>query len=426
MSISDSRFHSNESRGVAGTGNATNLRGAGGAIYQVGGELFIAGTRFEANVVDVGHTQFTDDGLAGGAIYAAGLAATVHDGQFLSNRAGRIGGAVFGYNADLTFIGTTFSANSAGAFGTDGSTGPIGGGAIYAAGTTTSYLEVGASRFVRNRAVGVENNSTDRRFVGGAIASMLAVELTVRATEFLGNVAEDTGLTALNDGGAVYFGGGQGVGAPNPPTISMNSVAFVGNVVRGGYTTGATEVGGLAIRDSGASQSVRYATFYGNQRTDDSGTTVYSDLAFAGSEYTLGNSVFFSNQGFDPPANPSAAIAVLENNVGPFSEFDGAGGGGNVNDSPPVEGAPDEGADNTWGTADDRYSGLAPWLYVPYPGSPGAPDGYLVDRGDSTAVGPDSLDVDADGDTTETLPLDAGGNPRVSGSGPDIGAYERQ
>ena len=48
----------------------------------------------------------------------------------------------------------------------------------------------------------------------------------------------------------------------------------------------------------------------------------------------------------------------------------------------------------------------------------------LIDGGSALELPDDTLDVDHDHNTTETLPLDANGNSRVKGSGLDIGAVE--
>lgn len=47
-----------------------------------------------------------------------------------------------------------------------------------------------------------------------------------------------------------------------------------------------------------------------------------------------------------------------------------------------------------------------------------------VDAADPSIATPDWFDLDGDGDTTERLPLDKVGRPRVVGAGPDIGPYE--
>lgn len=49
-----------------------------------------------------------------------------------------------------------------------------------------------------------------------------------------------------------------------------------------------------------------------------------------------------------------------------------------------------------------------------------------IDRADASLLPTDTHDLDGDGDTSEPLPVDLGGNDRLVGGGLDIGAFERQ
>lgn len=54
------------------------------------------------------------------------------------------------------------------------------------------------------------------------------------------------------------------------------------------------------------------------------------------------------------------------------------------------------------------------------------PSSPAIDAGDSSALPPDTVDLDGDGNTTEPVPLDLGGKPRVVQDRLDMGAYEAQ
>ena len=76
---------------------------------------------------------------------------------------------------------------------------------------------------------------------------------------------------------------------------------------------------------------------------------------------------------------------------------------------------PSPGGDGTWGTADDDYGDLT-LLSNSTP----------IDAGLNAALPVDSADLDRDGNTAETLPLDGAYNTRISNGTVDIGAYEYQ
>lgn len=92
----------------------------------------------------------------------------------------------------------------------------------------------------------------------------------------------------------------------------------------------------------------------------------------------------------------------------------GYAGGTNILDADPLfVRPPHPGLDGEWGTEDDDYGDLR--LVA---GNP------AIDFGLTDYLPPDTFDLDGDGNTTEPLPLDLAGEPRVQGSGVDLGAYE--
>gem|GEM_PF-5243195 len=77
-------------------------------------------------------------------------------------------------------------------------------------------------------------------------------------------------------------------------------------------------------------------------------------------------------------------------------------GTGNIDDNPQFARNPDPGNDGIWGTPDDDYGDLRL-----QDGSP------CIDSGDNTLVPADTTDLDGDGNTSEPVPFDLDGNPRM-------------
>ncbi|MHC5002898.1 MAG: choice-of-anchor Q domain-containing protein, partial [Planctomycetota bacterium] len=99
----------------------------------------------------------------------------------------------------------------------------------------------------------------------------------------------------------------------------------------------------------------------------------------------------------------------------------------NIEADPAFARPPDPGLDLDWGTEDDDYGDLRL-----QPGSP------CIDAGHNWGLPVDAFDLDGDGRTSELIPFDLDGNPRISadderldhGCGVpavvDMGAYEHQ
>jgi hypothetical protein len=74
---------------------------------------------------------------------------------------------------------------------------------------------------------------------------------------------------------------------------------------------------------------------------------------------------------------------------------------------------PSPGTDGVWGTEDDDYGDLRLLATSP-----------ARDAGNTTLLPADEYDLDGDEDTTEPLPIDLAGSPRIRNAVVDLGAYE--
>lgn len=173
-------------RGSAGSGSAHDVLG-GGAVYVRGGTFKAYGIKVASSVQTNASGANTQD-LAGGAIYAFGLArpATVVNSVFSDNSAAN-GGAIGGIMVSYTIVNSVFTGNRATGHGMNpaqaGTFGGGLGGAIYNDGNSYA-LNICGSVFSANKA---------NELGSGAIfmvANDLRGELIIDKTSFSGNSAE--------------------------------------------------------------------------------------------------------------------------------------------------------------------------------------------------------------------------------------------
>lgn len=286
------------------------------------------------------------------------------------NEAGTDGGGLF---ASGTFRDVTFQNNSAGEFG----------GGLYA--SSLASLDLADVTFVGNTAVGSGGGAHVRNALRAFNVAFYGNELTSSTGTGGGLRLEDTGGSLANvvfsgnessgDGGALYLG-------PNS-SPSLTNLTFSANSVSG-------EGGAVYVTDG--SPSIRNTILWGNS----SSSTGNQEQVYVGSS-----------------GQPSIASSLIENGVPQGVTDDGE----NL-DQDPLFIDPD-GPDGTAGTTDDDL--------LVEERSP------AVDAGDNTVLPDDVLDVNANGNTSEGLPIDIAGAVRrqdVSGTSPDgsfvvdMGAYE--
>ena len=418
--VTGSTFTNNEARGFPGTGAPA---GSGGAIYAMDTNLKVDKSIFEENFTLQGNTQQSDP-ISGGAIAInSGNLSIVRDSIFRSNTAGLYGGAIAARNSSLDVIDSVFEENRAGVNGTAFLHSPATGGAIHTLNQGSGVIRIGFSRFIRNRAEGPHNAAATRMLRGGAISNY-GQPLAVFSSEFFGNYVGDTGVDgqsdsiATNSGSAIYH-----IATSPMDGMVISSSAFVGNVASGaGYGQDTAQGSVVASESSSILYDISFSTFAGNV-----GTAGHQHFWFAGEQLYLTNSTF-QFTGYDEltlPAPSSPSSPYVQRVVAPSSAFEpeGAWPFGNTHANPLFARNPSPGPDGTWGTDDDDYGDLVP-LESSDSGEGIYYDSPLIDLGDAADLPPDIMDLNGNGNTSESLPFDARGNPRQSGSAPDIGAYE--
>jgi hypothetical protein len=331
---------------------------------------------------------------------------TVIKCTFKENWANRFGGAMYNrQGSNPMVIDCRFEDNTAYEFS---------GGAIHNSSASSPVIR--NCKFINNRCGLKSENYTSQ---GGAICNNEG-DIIVLNCEFLGNNAgregaaiyinrgkpvvshcSFSGNSCTRDGGAIYIYG--------PGTVlNLSHCVFTNNTAR---------YGGAVFVGYSASVDLTNCSFYRNEAYFYGGALYIPEYSGPASE--ISNCIFWQNQdvtGMTESAQVSSPASIpVENSVlQGLQEYKGAG---NIDLDPRFMDA--DGVDNQLGTADDNLRLL--------------PDSPCVNAGSNTAVPPDVLDLDNDGDLTEPVPIDLDGDPRFADSAAaplselptvDMGPYE--
>ncbi len=243
------------------------------------------------------------------------------------------------------------------------------------------------------------NNSVGNGGRGGAVDARGFGNSRFTNCLFVGNAAN----------GNSSFGGALATGATG--TITLTNCIFTGN---------AAGTGGAVYADNSGPVRVINSTLYANDAGVSGG-----GLANADGDLTVRNVILWRNtdsSGITEAAQLAIVGSPIDTSI-TFSLIDGLTtltSPGNIDADPLFADA--DGADGIPGTLDDNLR-----LVIPSP---------CIDSANNTTVGTDLIDLDDDGDTVESIPLDLDDRPRFeddpgtidTGIGPapvaDMGAFE--
>ena len=410
---------------------------SGGGIYTAASSAFI----FDVQIVD---SRFTENRAgAGGGIYVWGGAVSCRDSTFLSNRSWHFGGAAGLIDCSGSVAESRFESNKS----LNG--GQRQGGALYV--TSNSGFSVLESVFEANEA----GPTTFSAYIGGGAVhsrctpSPLLIEncqISRNIAPYGGGVTNDGALvirTSVFDGNRAEFDGGALLNGASPTSdtaaFTVVDSTFVRNTAQNG--------GGIASFATPQRRPlIANSTFIFNQAS-----------THGGGIYNFGGLLYLTNCTLAHNSAPTAAAFMGTGvSITLFSQCtvstNAAGGGAGIGGLQ-YEGTLLNGwslansiiANNTpvanpqvfnvWtssnpGTFPTSITSGDPLLaplgdyggptltMPPLPGSP------ALNAGDSSSVAPDTADLDNDGDTTEPVPFDQRGFPRIAGSAVDIGAVE--
>jgi hypothetical protein len=372
-------------------GSSQNREASGGGMYNDNGSPKVINCTFSNN---------SASSCGGGMSNLNGSDPTVTSCTFSGNCADYFGGGMDNAGSSPTVINCTFSGNAALHFGgggmSNGTSSPTVTDCAFADNSGYSgggMQNWGSSPTVVNCTFG--GNSA--RYAGG-MANMDGSGPSVSNCTFTGNSASMTGGGMTSD----WF---------SSPTVT--NCTFTGNAA-------GTRGGGV------------YDTVYGNPMLTNctlSGNSA-GELGGAmcnrfGSSPVLSNCILWDNTA------PSGAQIYNDAGSSPAIAYsdvqDDASGIGNI-DADPCFIEP-----GYWADANDSNCHVEPnhpnavWIEGNYHLLASSP---CIDAGDNNSVASDFLDLDGDGNTTEPIPWDLGGNARIADGGNDansvvdMGAYE--
>ncbi len=360
----------------------------------------------------------------GGILVTAAGSPVIRNTSFIDNIANDMGGGAYVHLGAspifdrCTFIGNIASQRGGGGLGVRGS------------GTSARVIDSHFESNIADGAVGPPENGN-----GGGVFAHENAQVELLRCDFLRNTASQTGggagaqftnstparVTAVSCrflGNTARFGGG--VGVSNSAEAVLDGCLVVGNRASGVDAVG----GGVALNESGRLRVSNTTIASNHAQARGGGVAVVSsppNLLIA-----IYNSLVWHNTSPD-----DAELAQVSTGAFPSLEIMNclvqgwtgttyvAGGILNNADTNPVfSSIPSPGPDGVWGGFDDNYGNLRLTQ-----GSP-ALDIVSASFDPNLLLPNDTLDMDRDGDTTELLPFDLDGSPRIQNGTVDRGCYE--
>lgn len=357
--------------------NETSNSTLTGAVFNNNGAWFGGGGVFNQDCSptfsEVDFNENYASWFSGGGMYNKFSSPTLLEIDFNENTAVFGGGGIYNEDSNPALEEVDFNGNTA-----------TNGGGMYNAGNNPILKKVGFTDNVANFGGGMYNEGSDPTLAeiefnhnnantnGGGIYSVDS-SLVMANIAFNGNAANTWG-------GAMFF---------------TNSVATLANARF--YANSAGSGGGLYVSNN-SHLSVYDATFNANAATAGNGGGIWQEV---GSSVSVYNSILWENTAFGGGDEYWGHVGFSINPANPPINL--------------VKGGciPDNCLNADPNFIDAAVGDLRLQLSSP-----------AVDAGNNSLLPQDLLDLDGDGNTSEALPIDLAGYPRIANGVVDLGAYE--